>query len=291
MRHPIRALLAALALVAGGQGASGDTLTHIGSFDWPTETVSGVSGLEVSEDGNSFVAISDRGWFLTGTLSRIEGQISGVTLTSLRPILGSDALPVAARRVGDWSDAEGLAIAADGTVWIAFERWAHVARYDALDGAAHWIRDHPSFREFDDNSQLEAAAVHPDGTVYVFSEDPLDKGFPIYRLDGKQWVIDGYMPVRNGFSVVGADFDDTGRLFVLERKLSFGLWWQNRIRLWQPGDPSADRILWTGERGAFRNLEGISVWRDGSGLRITMVSDDNGNRDEPTQFVEFLLRD
>ena len=78
--------------------------------------------------------------------------------------------------MGDWSDAEGLAIAPDGTTCLP-ERWAHVWRYDdGLSGVAWHIRDHETFRDHADNWQLEYAAT-PDGAVYTFSEKPLLDGF------------------------------------------------------------------------------------------------------------------
>ena len=151
------------------RAAWADTLMHVGTFEWHSEAIVGLSGLEVSEDGLTFFAVSDRGWFLSGQFERAADQISGVILQKFLPILGNDGLPVAARRVGDWSDAEGLAIAADGTLWISFERWAHVSRFDAPELTGHWIMDHPSFSEYKDNRQLEALAIHPDGTLYTFA--------------------------------------------------------------------------------------------------------------------------
>jgi hypothetical protein len=53
--------------------------------------------------------------------------------------------------------------------------------------------------------------------------------------------------------------------------------------------PQNVEILWTGGRGEYYNLEGIAVWRDAEGLRITLVSDNNADRDEPTQFVEYRV--
>ena len=91
------------------------------------------------------------------------------------------------------------------------------------------------------------------------------------------------------FAIVGADFDATGQLYLLERRLFLGLWWQNRIRRIDPQDLSRDEILWTGRLGEYNNLEGISIWYDESGLRMTLVSDNNGNKKELTQFVEYRL--
>lgn len=269
--------------------APADTLVPIGTFEWPSEAVVGLSGLEVSEDGLKFFAVSDRGWYLSGEFERNGDQITGVELQKYLPILDFDGLPVAARRVGDLSDAEGLAIASNGTLWISFERWAHVSRYSAPELPGQWIEDHPSFSDYRDNRQLEALAIHPDGTLFTFPERPLREGFPIYRLDAETWTIDGHIPEKNRFSLVGADFDEVGRLYLLERKLVLGLWWQNRVRRLSVSAPSSAEVLWTGGLGEFNNLEGIAVWQDDAGPRITMVSDNNGDQREVTQFVEFRL--
>lgn len=279
--------LLASCLLCGATHA--DTLSYIGTFKWDSESVVGLSGLEVSDDGLMFYAVGDKGWYLSGTFERDGDQIVGLSLQDYLPILGNDGRPVPARRVGDWSDAEGLAIAADGTYWISFERWARVSRYDAPQLPGQPIAGHPSFAEYRDNRQLEALAIHPDGTLYTFPERPLTVGFPIYRLNAEAWSISGNIPERNGFSIVGADFDSDGQLYLLERKLVLGLWWQNRVRRLSVEQPELDEVLWTGDRGAFHNLEGIAIWRDDIGQRITMVSDNNADRQETTQFVEFRL--
>ncbi len=277
----IAALWPALVLAEG--------LEHVGVFELETESMLGVSGLEVSDDGNSYVAVSDRGWWLTGRFERRGGVMTGARIERIEPIIGQDGFPVSARRMGDWSDSEGLAIAPDGTAWISFERWARVWRFDQIFATAEWIEDHPTFQGHAENWELEAAAIDPDGNVFVFSEKPLPDGFPIYRLGPDElWVIDGYLPEQDVFAIVGADFAEDGSLYLLERKLVVGLWWQNRIRRVRL-DGSEDRVLWTGQRGEYENLEGISVWKDEKGLRLTLVSDNNGEAGTPTQFVEFRL--
>lgn len=269
--------------------AQAQTLEPIGVLALEDETFFGVSGLEVSDDGSLFTAVTDRGWWLQGRFDRRGEIMTGATVETIEPIIGQNGFPVSARRSGDWSDAEGLAIAPDGTAYVAFERWAHVWRFDEVHAQAEWIKDHPTFYDHAENWQLEAAAIDPDGTVYVFSEKPLLDGFPIYRLgqDGL-WTIDGYLPEQDVFAIVGADFAQDGSLYLLERKLVVGLWWQNRVRRVRL-DGTEDRVLWTGERGEYENLEGISVWEDEAGLRLTLVSDNNAAKNTPTQFVEFRL--
>lgn len=292
MGHPLRICpLALFVSVFWCWAAQAEKLTHVGTFEWPSEAVVGVSGLEISDDGATFFAVGDQGWYLSGAFERNGDQITDLTLQKYLPILGNDGLPVAARRTGDWSDAEGLAIAPDGTHWISFERWAHVSRYDAPELTGQWIQDHASFYDYRDNRQLEALAIHPDGAVYTFPERPLSDGFPIYRLNTDSWIIDGYIPERDGFSIVGADFDEDDQLYLLERKLILGFWWQNRVRRLHLESLNSIEVLWTGGRGEFNNLEGIAVWSDDTGMRITMVSDNNGDQQEATQFVEFRLHE
>lgn len=280
-----------LALICSLLASTGfaETLKPIGMFVLESDSIAGVSGIEVSDDGSSFLAVSDQGWWIEGKFERRGELITNVELERILPIIGQDGRPVSARRVGDWSDAEGLAIHEDGTLYVSFERWAHVWSFSDIKTKADWIKDHPTFYDHAENWQLEAIAIDPSGSVYAFSEKPLPEGFPIYKLGpDRLWTIEGYLPEQDVFAIVGADFADDGSLYILERKLVVGLWWQNQIRRVRL-DGSEDQILWTGERGEYENLEGISVWEDEGGLRLTMVSDNNARENTPTQFVEFRL--
>ncbi|MXQ08328.1 esterase-like activity of phytase family protein [Alphaproteobacteria bacterium GH1-50] len=284
--NPVPLILVTTAAATAGWA---DTAEPVARYLWDTEIIEGVSGLELDETGTVFTAIGDRGFWMTGRLVRTGGGIVEVAVDTLAPILGPEGFPVAARRVGDWSDSEGLAIAPDGTVWVSFERWAHVWRYDqGLGGPASHIKDHPTFYDHAENWQLEATAISPEGDVYTFSEKPLPNGFPIYRLSSGGWVIDGTLPENDLFSIVGADFDENGDLYLLERKLVMGFWWQSRLRRVRL-DGSEDRVLWTSQRGDFGNLEGLALWRDGDTLMMTAVSDNNGDLNTPTEWVDFRL--
>ena len=287
MRH----CLVALTFLFPGLGYA-DELDLVGVFSWPGEGVNGLSGLEVSADGLAFTTVSDRGWILTGSFARgTNGQITDIEVTGYDPLMGLDGWPRAARRVGDWSDAEGLAIAPDGTLFVSFERWAHVASFETPAGAPTTLRSHPLFQTLKENRQLEALAIRSDGHVIVMTEKPVSdhaNGFPVFLYADDEWEVAGTIEARNRFSVVGADFDAEDRLFLLERKLIFGLWWQSRIRVFEDPDGPGE-VLWTSRRGEYFNLEGIAVWQDALGPRLTLVSDNNADQGEPTQFIEFRL--
>ena len=52
---------------------------------------------------------------------------------------------------------------------------------------------------------------------------------------------------------------------------------------------TAERTLLQTDPGTFDNLEGLAVWRDATGLRATMISDDNFLALFRSQIVEFRL--
>ena len=293
MRKSLSKLLWASALLLSVTAASGHwgqpAVEHIHTYVWTSDAVVGLSALEVEDGGQTFRALGDRGWYLSGRFERTDGAISGVVLTEYLPILGIDGWPVSARRVGDLSDAEGLAIAPDDTMWISFERWARVVRYTGPEGGGTLVPPHPTFDDYADNRQLEALALHPDGTLYAFAEAPLDEGFAVYRLQDGAWDIAGYIPQRNRYAIVGADFDTQGRLYLLERRHFLGRWWQSRIRGLRVETLDEISILWTSRMGAFDNLEGIAAWQDGPITRLTVVADNNGSKPGETQFLEFRV--
>lgn len=293
MTKPLLTALCAALVFFGVTVASGQrppAIEHTHTYTWTSNAIVGLSALEVRDGGRTFHALGDRGWYLSGTFERTGGGISGVELEMILPILGIDGWPVAARRVGDLSDAEGLAIAPDDTMWISFERWTRVVRYSGPEDGGRLIRPHPTFADYPDNRQLEALALHPDGTLYAFAEAARAEGFAIYRLrEGGAWDIAGHIPRRNRYAIVGADFDAEGHLFLLERRHFLGWWWQSRISRLDITAPETMTTLWTSRMGDYDNLEGIAAWQDGAVTYLTVVSDNNGVKPGRTQFLEFRV--
>ena len=87
------------------------------------------------------------------------------------------------------------------------------------------------------------------------------------------------------------DIGPDGRLYLLERAFD-GFGFRTRVRSFAMtgGDLGPGRVLVQSTLREFDNLEGLGVWRDGSGaIRLTMISDDNFRRFQSTQFVEFAV--
>lgn len=254
----------------------------------------GLSGLEFSADGQSFVTLSDSAVLFSGTVERDEkGAVTSVTLDGPgRALRGPDG-----RDLYDPNDdSEGLALTADGALYISFELENRVARFNT-DGS--WVEDLPRPREFYGlarNWGLEALAAAPDGSLYTLPEgDPSGvRSFPVYRYAAGQWTRIFVLPEDHTWRPVGADFDAQGRLYVLERDFWGLIGFRTRLRqiTFDGADVITDRVLVETRAGRFQNLEGVSVWQDAAGRNhATMVSDDNFVFTQHTQFVDYLIND
>ena len=294
MPHRIRIALIGL-LLAGfpASTATAQTAEHISSFTWaaPTDVYGGFSGIEVSDDGNSFTVIGDKGIIVTGDFLRKEGQITGVD-----PTLFNLKNPDNKGLTKFNSDAEGLAIRADGRIFVSFERYHRVWTYRDPNSEAAWLPRHPDFQGLQGNFALEALAVDAKGTLYTLPEQSGDiaKPFPVYRYKDGAWTIPFSIPRTGPFSPVGADFGPDGKLYLLERYLGSFFGFQTRVRRFTiDGDILSDeQMLLETPAGTHDNLEGLAVWRDAQGaIRLTMISDNNFNALQRTELVEYRIKE
>ena len=189
---------------------------------------------------------------------------------------------------------KGLAIGADGEIFVSFEGWHVVMAFDALDRSGRNLPRDRIMRDWKDNSGLEALAIDAQGTLYTVPErsGDLNRPFPVLRFEGESWRKAGEIDRRDGFLAVGADIGPDGRFYFLERKFLGFFGFASRVRSFEiTGDALTDeRVLLTTATGTHHNLEGISVWRDETGaLRVTMVGDDNFKSYLRSEIVEYRL--
>lgn len=234
--------------------------------------------------------ISDRGHLLEAVLQRSSGQLAAVSVQSVRKLAKSTGGPL--RKMA--SDAEGLAIGADGSAFISFEHRHRIMELDLATGRTRGRIKLPFQNTMGDNSGVEAMAIGPDGTLYALTEAAPAGGqpFPLYAYSDGQWRVSARIPQRGPFVPVGADIDAFGRLWLLERATT-PLGFRSRVRLFviDPGK-AREYVLLTTIPARYDNLEGISVWQDARGqMRLTMISDDNFFLLQRTQIVEYLVRE
>jgi hypothetical protein len=233
--------------------------------------------------------LSDHAAVLTGRLMRAGGRITGAdggAVVRLRDSKG--------KRLGDDNtDAEGLAMGPDGSLYVSFEGNTRVVRHAAPEAAAELLPRPKAFRKMGSNSSLEALAIDAQGTLYTLPErsGSYDAPFPVYRYRRGAWDQPFAIPRRGAFLPVGADFGPDGRFYLLERGFTlFGF--SSRVRRFEvTGDTIGNEVtLLETATGTYDNLEGLAVWRDDAGaIRLTMISDDNFKSFQVTQFVEYRV--
>jgi hypothetical protein len=295
-KRTLLALIASLGCVAAldGSAAPPTAPNYIDSYVWRSQDPAhgGFSGLEISDDGRSFTAISDRAGWTHGTITRdANSHISGVTAAPVAPLLDTDNHPPRANR----RDSEGLAIAPNGTIFVSFEgdAAARVMQFPSLAKPGKNLPRPPAFKTLSRNSALEALAVDAKGVLYTLPETPhWGDTFPVYRYRGGKWDEVLSLPRIPEFDAVGADFGPDGRFYLLERGFHGIMGFSSRVRSFALGANGFGdaRLELQTAAGTHDNLEGLAVWRDTAGfIRLTMVSDDNFFWAQRTEIVEYRV--
>lgn len=321
MSGPRRALIAAaagLALLAGGpvpapaaSPAAGPaanpatapaadppaplTLDYLGTHVWreEDEDFGGFSGIELSADGRSYTALSDRATLRWGSIYRdSQGRIARLTTAGRARLHDSKGQPLTGGYLGD---SEGIAIDDAGRIFVSFEGLDRVVRYDDPDGPARPLPRAGGFRALALNSGLEALAVTQAGDLLTIPEH-WDRGsgrFPVWRYRDEAWSVPFEIPIDPEWAPVGADVGPDSRLYVLERRFRGLRGFASRVRRFALADDTLgppEPVLETSLL-QFDNLEGIAVWQDDQGIRLTMISDDNFFILQRTQLVEYRIRE
>lgn len=287
------AVIAALAVVMAGGASAPPRADYVGTFVWQ-ETgpqFGGFSGFDLAEDGQRFVAVSDTAAIYSGTLSR-DARGVVIAVSAWNPVVphSNRKAPLA----HPMDDAEGLAIGKDGAIFISYETEDRIVEY--RDGGATWVDEvrPAAFNRFELNKGPEALAIDAGGALYAMPErdGPPGTPIPVFRLRGATIDIPFTLRRDGDWQPVGADFGPDGRLYLLERDFWPLIGFMNRVRrITLAGERvAADEVLFETGAGEHDNLEGIAVWRDGSGaIRLTMISDDNFLPVQRTEIVDYRV--
>ncbi|WP_137701296.1 esterase-like activity of phytase family protein [Marimonas lutisalis] len=257
----------------------------LGRFTWTLDHVQfgGFSGLDFSDDGATFQAITDRGHLATGRIRRDGGTIRGVDLIAFRP------LETSAPDSKFENDSEGLALSGDRII-VSFEQ-SHTVHAISREGKKTTLPRHPDFGRFPSNGGIEALAIDTSGRLHALPERFHYSGAaPVYRLERGQWRVIHKLTRSGGFVPVGADFGPDGALYVLERAFT-GLAFASRVRrVVETGNGWHDTTVLQTPPGRHDNLEGLAVSHDEQGrIRLTMISDDNFRFFQRTEIVEYAV--
>lgn len=262
----------------------------------------GLSAIRIAADGEHFISLTDKGWWLRARLQYEGKRPDRITEAEMAPILGPTGSPLAAR---GWYDTEAIA-EDDGTLYVAIERVHRIVRFDyAKEGLRARGQPIPVPREMRSlpaNKGIEALVVVPKGqalagALIAISERGLDAGGNIigFLIGG---AAPGMFTVKriDSFDVSDAALVPGGDLLLLERKFSWtgGLFIRiRRISLGaiKPGSVVDGAAVLEADMGQeIDNMEGLSVHRDADGEDVlTLVSDDNFSILQRTLLLQFTL--
>lgn len=283
---------AVVAAVLTAPAPTGRGAEVVGSFVWrnPDPRFGGISALDVQADGQGFVAVSDSAAFFFGRFTRdAAGAVTGARLAA--PVL---PVSLHGTRLDDWmDDAEGVAVAPDGDLFVSYESHNRIVHYGP--GGERWIDESwpEVFEAFEINKGIEALAIDPSGRLIAIPEGPPGGGdTPVYAVRGQQAPVAFTLRHDRGWSPTGADFGPDGRLYLVERDFWPLLGFASRVRrVTLAGDKvTGDEVVWQSPPGRHDNLEGIAAWADAhGGLRLTLVADDNFLPVQKTEVLDLKL--
>lgn len=208
--------------------------------------VGGLSGLWVSPDAATFVAVADDGQLVKGRLQHDkDGRLSGVTHVSREPLLP----PALARAGKEENDSEDIAAAPDGGWLVSFERNHRILKFGPRfldDGPPAPIPPPPGLNIAPENRGIEALAAWKDGALLALQEAESDDkaqtapgwfaAAPPRKTD--DWKVFTYRPAK-GFRPSGATALPDGDALVLERRATWLSGFSARLTLVRAADIAA----------------------------------------------------
>ena len=267
-------------------------LVQRGIYEWSEagDAFGGFSGLAMEADGGSFLAVSDQGWLFRADLGRDgAGRIRDARTVWQGRFLDNKGVEVTPFQ----ADAEALAVAPDGTVFVGFEAYTRIAAFhppDMMPAPQHeWDR----FKPLWGNEAVEGVAILPDRSLLAVLEEPRDGHYRTLIGRDRDWRDGPDLPAPDGYAASDATVGPDGRLYLLERRLTLTARFVTRIRRFEivgdDGFGPGETLLETAP-GVLDNMEGISLWQDGAGQTVvTLISDDNFLPIQNTLLAEYDL--
>ncbi|MBX3520251.1 MAG: esterase-like activity of phytase family protein [Xanthobacteraceae bacterium] len=262
----------------------------------------GISGLHILSDGASFVAHSDRAFWLRGKFRFDGNRIIGIEQAEMAPMRGPDGRTLASRK---WFDTES--IAADGdTLYIGIERANQVLRYRLSEGMTARGIPIPApsgIRRLPFNQGLEALAFVPrsmplGGALLAISERGLDENGNIIAF-----IIGGGTPGTfavkrtDQFEISDAAISPSGHLVILERYYRFLTGIHMLIRAIplseiRPGALVEGKVLIEADSNfEIDNMEALAITKGANGeILLTLMSDNNFNFFQRSMLLRFVWR-
>ncbi len=273
----------------------------------PSANFGGISGIVMQPDGAHFLAVTDKGMWLSGRITEDDGRPAGIVDARMAPMLGGNGRTLAADGRGD---VESLARTGTGYI-VGIERrqeiWSFPVSPSAplppTAGGKRLIAD-PALDALGNNEGPEVVLAPPGGTpapVVVIGEqnaaDPATLPGFLFQ-PGANPVLAGRFAIAriDGFSATDAAISDDGQVYLLERRFDPLRGVAMRLRRFPLAEIrdgvviAGETLLQANRASSIDNMEAIGLHRDAAGtLIITLMSDDNFSPLQRSLLLRFAL--
>lgn len=267
------------------------------------EGFGGLSGIVLSKDGSKFIAISDRGWWVKGTLKTDRAQnLSGIKDVSIKRL---KIWRKSRQNDNHWLDSEALApwdsSGTNGNLLVGFERRERILLYKNQSGSfpttPRQIKTPKAIATGPFNGELESIGRFYAGPkkkwLIAISEENLDSKGNIRgwiwqnKKNGAARAITFSIKRLTDHAITDLAVAPDGRsFFILERSFSLSKLPGFAIRQFKttnlkPGNTLKGDLLFSGRQPFFAidNMEGLAVHQtEKAAIQLTIISDDNFNR-------------
>ncbi|KQW82024.1 Tat pathway signal protein [Brevundimonas sp. Root1279] len=239
----------------------------------------------VGEHG--FVSVTDAGDLVRGRLVLDgRGELAGVEGLAFRRLTLLDGSPIVDKTDGD---AEGLAITGGGDLLISFERDHRIWTYGPID-SLRWEPEavaRPDFA-FTLNDGMEGIAAAPGGWRVAGESGGVWRCTP---RACSQVVAPPQDPLPDSeYRITGMDRDPAGDWFVVQRLYRPPVDARAQVRRMAEDGALGPVLIELKLPGTTDNFEGIAAAPRGDGVRLYMLSDDNGADVQRTLLLAFDVR-
>ena len=245
-----------------------------------------LSDLRIVADDH-LIAVSDRASFFEARLLFDDAaRLSGLTDPRVIPLVGEHGEPLA----GTDADAEGLAVFPHGDRLVSFERHHRIWLYPA-DGSAPRPTPAPD-AEFPDNGGMEALSLYPSSGPDAYLVGSEGGSIWLCRLSAscRETDLGALTPSGYGLTALAA-YGVDGGFAMLARAYDPRRGNRISVRLIAATSDRSGRVLDEMTMApplTVDNFEGIAVVpRPPDGIRLYLVSDDNGSPTQRTYLLAF----
>ncbi len=297
-RAPLDVTATPVPLIPDGTETTRGALRYLGGVDLNSTNprFGGISSMRFLDDGETLLALTDRGTWLTLQISSQGPPLADVTGGWIMPLLDGNGNIL----VGKALDSESMVVDGD-TVLVGFEGRHRIDRYDAPWGETNPVASPYVARDalgaLELNGGIEGLTRLADGRLLVGVEEPDETGnlrLGIFGTDTHN-RMDLWLERQSPFKLTDLATLPNGDVLTLERRFSIlgGVGAQLRLiraeALQDGATISGAPIAAFGPGDTVDNMEGLAVRENDGRIEIFIISDDNFNGIQRTLLLAFEL--